>query len=213
VRAAIGLVAKAPVAGQVKTRLCPPCTPEEAAEIATALLLDTAASAAATGHDVWCVHLGDPAGLGALLPGVPLLAQRGADLGERLAGAQADLHGRGYDRVVLLGDCPTVEPALLAAAVAALDGADVVLGPARDGGYTLIGTAVPRPEVLVDVEMSTPRVLADTLARAEAAALRVALVAERHDLDTVADLAAALAAGQLDHAPRTRAAAVALAGR
>jgi uncharacterized protein len=206
VRAAIGLVAKAPVAGKVKTRLCPPCTPEEAAEIATALLLDTAASAAATGHDVWCVHLGDPAG--------QERAQRGADLGERLAGAQADLHGRGYDRVVLLGaDCPTVEPALLAAAVAALDGADVVLGPARDVGYTLIGTAVPRPEVLVDVEMSTPRVLADTLARAEAAALRVALVAERHDLDTVADLAAALAAGQLDHAPRTRAAAVALAGR
>jgi uncharacterized protein len=201
---ALGLIAKTPAAGAVKTRLCPPLGGEEAAAAAAALIADTGANAAATGHDVWGVHAGAPDGIAELLPaGARLLAQRGHGLAERLATAQADLHARGYGRVVLLGgDCPTVDAAYLTQAVAALDVHDIVLGPACDGGYTLIGTRRPHPR-LFDVEMSTPRVLGDTLAHAAATGLRCRCLAPRYDLDTAADLLAAADAGQLGHAPRT----------
>jgi uncharacterized protein len=204
--AAIGLICKTPAAGAVKTRLCPPLAGEQAAMVAAAMLADTAANAAATGHDLWCVYAGDPDGLPALLPGgARLLAQRGDNLARRLAAAQTDLHGRGYERVLLLGgDCPTVEPAYLAEAVAALRDHDVVLGPAVDGGYTLIGTRRAEP-ALFDVEMSTPHVLSETLSRAAAVGLRAWSLAPRRDLDTADDIAAALAEGQLDAAPRTAA--------
>jgi uncharacterized protein len=205
-RTAIGLIAKAPTPGRVKTRLCPPLTPAEAAEVAAALLADTAANAAATGHDLWAVHTGEEDGIAALLPpDTPLLAQRGEGLAERLAAAQADLHRVGYLRVVLLGgDCPTVTPCYLMEAIALLDVHDVVLGAAADGGYTLIGSSGVAP-ALFAVEMSTPRVLADTLDRAAAGGLRFARLPARHDLDDAEDLLDAAATGQLASAPRTSA--------
>jgi rSAM/selenodomain-associated transferase 1 len=205
VKVAIGVVAKAPVAGAVKTRMCPPCTPTEAAAVAAALLGDTVTAAVSTGHPTWCVATGDQRVLRAALPsGVPLLPQVGEGLGQRLANALAALDG---DRVLLVGaDCPTVDGAYLAAAVAALDEADVVLGPAVDGGYTLIGAHGPHPELFAGVPMSTPRVLAATVERARRARLSVRLLGVRHDIDTVEDLLAAGRAGQLAGAPRTRAA-------
>jgi rSAM/selenodomain-associated transferase 1 len=206
VSVAIGLIAKSPVAGEVKTRLCPPLSPAEAATVAADLLLDTASNAAATGHAVVCVHHGEADPLRALLgPRIALLAQRGDGLGARLAAAQADLHGQGHDRVLLLGaDCPTADPDLLRVALAALDDADVVFGPAADGGYTMIGTRAPTPHLFPGVAMGTAAVLEQTLALARAAGTKVALVGERHDLDVAADFAAALRAGQLDRAPRSR---------
>ena len=203
-RVAIGLIAKTPVAGAVKTRLCPPLSPEQAAALAAAMLADSADNARASGHDVWCVHAGAPDGLPALLPaGTPLLAQRGAGLAEALAAAQRDLHALGYDRVVLLGaDCPTVEPAYLRAAATALRTSQLVLGPASDGGYNLIGTRRAHASLFA-VEMSTPRVLTDTLVRARALRLSSRCLPPRRDLDTVEDLRCALQAGELSHAPRT----------
>jgi uncharacterized protein len=213
-RVAIGLIAKAPLAGAVKTRLCPPLSLAGAAALAAGLLLDAHDAARRTGHDVWCVYAGPVGPLRRLLPcGTHLLAQDGDDLAARLAGAQRDLHGHdhAYDRVLLVGaDCPTVDTALLRTAIASLDDADLVLGPAADGGYTLIGSTRPIPAFFAGVRMGTAAALRDTLAAAAAADLRVAEVEQRHDLDTIGDLRAALDAGQLAGAPRTRRAAARL---
>jgi len=208
VRPAIGVIAKAPVARQVKTRMCPPLTPDEAAALAAALLADTVATARDSGADVWAVTAGTAAGFsGVLPPELPHLAQRGDGLAARLAAAQADLFARGYERVLLLGgDCPTVPAAHLRSALALLEDADAVLGPARDGGYTLVATARPLAVLFAGVPMSTGHTLTATLAAAHGAGLRTALLPPRHDLDTIADLRAALAAGELASAPATLAA-------
>jgi len=200
---AVVLIAKTPLAGQVKTRLCPPLSGAQAAAVATALLCDAADAATATGADTWCAYHGDEAVLRRLLPdAVRLLPQRGGDLAQRLAAAQADVFAIGYERVVLYGaDCPTVAAADLCLALESLDHADVVLGPAADGGYTILASSRPTPALFDGVVMSTEQVLADTLRLA--AGLQVTLLDSRHDLDTVADLLAALDDGQLDNAPRT----------
>lgn len=203
-KSAIGLIAKAPIDGEVKTRLCPPLEPHEAREVAISMLRDGADAAGATDADLWCVHTGDPALLTLHLPsGTSLLLQRGAGLAERLANAQRELHDVGYDRVLLVaGDAPTVDTDYLDAGLAALVDHEVVLGPAVDGGYTLIGSSRPTP-TLFAVTMSTDAVLDDTIAQAVAADLRVCLLAERGDLDTLQDLVIAMDAGWLAHAPRT----------
>jgi rSAM/selenodomain-associated transferase 1 len=204
-RNAVVLIAKAPLPGQVKTRLCPPLSTVQAAAVASALLRDTADAATATDADTWCAYHGDKMVLRRLLPdAVGLLPQRGEDLAQRLAAAQADVFARGYERVVLYGaDCPTVGAADLCSALRSLDQTDVVLGPAADGGYTLLASSRPTPELFDGVVMSTDRVLADTLSRA--AGLTVTLLGTHHDLDTIADLLAALDSGQLNGAPRTHA--------
>ena len=208
VSVAVGLMVKAPVAGAVKTRLHPPLSYEQARDAAVAMLCDCAATVRSTGAQLWCVHTGPSSDL---LPHVPsdarFLPQRGEGLGQRLANAQNDLHAAGHDQVVLLGaDCPTVGPSYLRGAIAALDDHELVLGPAIDGGYTLIGSRTPDPG-LFEVEMSTTTVLVDTLARAADLGRSHRVLAERTDLDTVGDLLVALEAGWLDHARHTRAVA------
>ncbi|MGH8934486.1 MAG: TIGR04282 family arsenosugar biosynthesis glycosyltransferase [Egibacteraceae bacterium] len=213
--AAIAVIAKSPVPGRVKTRMQPALDPTESADLAGRLLLDAIDQAAGTGADVWCSYAGPPQPLRALLPAnVPLLEQRGAGLAERLRATQSDLFSVGYASVILFGgDCPTVGTAPLRKALATLrrDPSRAVLGPAADGGYTLLATAVPTPHLFDGVQMSTDRVLSDTLDRAVRAGTPVTLLEVRHDLDTANDLVTALRAGQLDAAPRTRAIAERLA--
>ena len=206
------MVAKAPVPGQVKTRLTPGLTPVQAAEVARALLADTLANADRVHGDRWWVHAGCTAEVArSVPPGVALLEQVGETFAQRLAAAQAALFSRGYDRVVLLGaDCPTVGPRDLRRALGALEAADVVLGPARDGGYTLLGACAPAAGLFLGVPMGTGSVLSATLERARALDLSVALTPQRHDLDTLEDLRAASAAGELDGAPVTSALLAAL---
>ena len=206
---AVALVAKAPEVGKVKTRFCPPCSPEEATEFARAFLLDT--SEFITGEDFagvidpWCTYLGGAQILRALLPeGIQLLEQRGADLDERLANSAQDLFAMGYQRVVLMAaDSPTVNHEYLQKALRELDDHDVVLGPADDGGYTLIAMKADEPTLFVGIEMSTERVLRETIERAERKDLEVSLLETLYDLDTIDALLASHAAGQLIHARRT----------
>jgi 2-phospho-L-lactate guanylyltransferase (CobY/MobA/RfbA family) len=149
--------------------------------------------------------------LGRLAPGFDLLAQGGGDLGDRLAACLADLLRAGADRVAMVGaDTPHVPPASYRRAFALLDQADVVLGPALDGGYYLVAAKASRPELFVGVPMGTEMVLAETLTRAVRGGLAVALLPPLRDLDRVEDLTAAVAAGELDGAPATRAAATEL---
>jgi glycosyltransferase A (GT-A) superfamily protein (DUF2064 family) len=150
-RTAIAVLAKTPVPGSVKTRLCPPCTPEQAALLARAALEDTlAAVTSVAGVRPVLVLDGDPSEWADRIAIVP---QRGRGLDERLASAFADLGGP----AVLVGmDTPQLTPPQLSAAVAQLQapGTGAVLGPARDGGYWLIGLPGPDDAVFLGVPMS-----------------------------------------------------------
>jgi uncharacterized protein len=209
-RDALAVMAKEPVAGLAKTRLVPALGERGAARAATAMLADTLAAVRASGADPWLCFT--PAGarerLRRLAPGFRLLPQAAGDLGDRLAACLADLLAAGADRVAIVGaDTPHVPRASYRQAFALLDEADVVLGPALDGGYYLVAATVARPELFVGVPMGTDVVLAETLARAARGGLVVALLPPLRDLDRVEDLAAALAAGDLEAAPATLAAA------
>jgi uncharacterized protein len=196
---ALLVIAKEPVAGRVKTRLCPPCTPEQAARLAQAALEDTLAACdrAAGGGRRVLVLSGRPS---AWLPsGWEVIPQRGEGLAERLAAAFADVDGPAF----LVGmDTPQVSPDMVAEGLAALDRADAVFGPATDGGYWAIGLREPDPAVFAGVPMS--RVFTGAIQRARLAALGLRTV-DLPPLRDVDDIAAARAVALED--PGTRFAA------
>ena len=193
-RRALVVVGKAPIAGQVKTRLCPPLTLAQAAGLHHAFLGDTVALASAgLVADVAVLYPPRPGAEAALAAAVGsavrLLPQRGEGLGDALAGAAADLFGHGYDQVALLSsDNPTLPPAYVAAAFAALDRHDVALGPAEDGGYYLIALGRPHLGLFERITWSTAAVFAETCERAAALGLRVATTPRWYDVDDVAGL-------------------------
>lgn len=194
----LAVIAKAPVAGRVKTRLCPPCTPGQAAALAEAALRDTLAAmadaAAIAGRAVARSIVLDGAP-GAWLGGEQVIAQRGGGLDERLAHAFADLGGP----LLIVGmDTPQLTGVLLAQALAALDDHDAVLGPATDGGYWGIGLRRADPRALLGVPMSVEHTLAAQRARLRALGLGVADAATLVDVDTIEDAAHVAA-----HAPGT----------
>jgi uncharacterized protein len=183
------IIAKEPVPGRVKTRLTPPFTPEEAAALAEAALIDTQHAAAAVPVRRLVLALDGRPGRW-LVPGFDVIAQRGAGLDERLAWAFTDSWAALAVPMVLIGmDTPQLTPALLSAAVAPLaDGtADAVFGPADDGGFWLLGLRRPDPALLLGVPMSTPRTGAVQLARLDRAGLRVAMLPSLTDVDTVTE--------------------------
>ncbi len=121
---------------------------------------------------------------------VTLMAQRGDDLGSRMQAAIEDTLAAGATPVVLVGsDLPHLPPAHVEAAFGQLDaGRDVVLGPAEDGGYYLIGMRCPQPAVFSGIDWGTPRVLTQTLAAAGRAGLDVALIEPWYDVDRPDDV-------------------------
>lgn len=192
---ALVVMAKAPVPGRVKTRLCPPCTPEQAARVASAALADTLAAAARAraGRRVLALD-GDPAAVDA--HGFEVILQRGADLGARLGAVVGDV---GAPLLVVGMDCPEVTAELLDRGLAALaaPGVDAVLGPAADGGYWAIGLAQARPEAFAGVPMSRPDTGARQRERLEELGLAVAELPRLADLDRFEDLAVAPAGSRL----------------
>jgi len=196
------VLAKAPLPGRVKTRLCPPCTPEEAAALAEAALADTLDAVAACGASRRILALeGEP---GPWLPtGFEVVPQCAGGFDERLASAWAAAGGPG----VQIGmDTPQVTAGLLDGALAALDTAGAALGHAVDGGWWAIGLRRPDPAVFRGLPMSTDRTGAAQEARLRSLGLEVASLTSLVDFDTVDDLPAVVAAG-----PSTRTAD--LAGR
>jgi uncharacterized protein len=194
------VLAKAPEPGRVKTRLCPPCDPDEAARLAEAALVDTLSAVAATPTRRRVLVLdGTP---GAWLPtGVEVLPQRGGGLDERLAHAFADVGEGG----VLIGmDTPQVTPELLADSLRRLHTApaDAVLGPAVDGGWWAIGLRAPDPAVFVGVPMSTAGTCRAQRARLGFLGLRTVSLPRIRDVDDIDD---AIAVAR--EAPRSRFAA------
>jgi hypothetical protein len=190
------VIAKAPVPGRVKTRLCPPCTPRQAAALAEAALRDTLAAALCSRARRRVLALDGAPGPW-LPPGFEVLPQRGDGLAERLANAFADVGGPAF----LVGmDTPQLTPQLLDAGLAAC--AEAVLGLTYDGGYWGIGLRSPDPAVFAGVPMSAAVTGAFQRARLEALGLRPLLLPALRDVDTIADAEAVARA-----APHTRFAA------
>ena len=193
----VTIIAKAPVAGEVKTRLCPPCTPEQAARIAAAALADTFAAveevAAATGARR--VLLLD----GALQDWMPttfeVVSQRGDGLEQRLCNGFVDL-GPG---VIVGMETPHVVSALAGAIDAARCGIDTI-GLALDGGYWMIGlcaeSAAMAPDLFEGAAMSATHTGLSQIGRLHAHGRRVRLLPIARDLDTIEDLKAVVVSGR-----------------
>lgn len=182
--ATIVVLAKAPRPGGVKTRLCPPCTPAQAAQLASAALHDTLAAvraAPAGGRRV--LALDGPTDACAA-DGFEVIAQRGDGLGERLAAAFADV---GTPALLVGMDTPQLTPALLVRGVRALERADAVIGPALDGGYWAIGFRRAAPGAFSGVAMSSASTLAQQRVRLGALGLTVAELPALRDVDDFAD--------------------------
>ena len=178
------VIAKAPVPGRVKTRLCPPCTPEQAARLARAALEDTLAAAAGATHAGRRLLVLDGAPGAWLPPEWEVVEQRGDGLAERLAAAFEDAGGPAF----LVGmDTPQVSPALLAAGIDAVQEADAVFGAALDGGYWGIGLRGPDPRVFDRVPMSADNTGAVQLVRLAILGLRTAILPPLRDIDTIED--------------------------
>ena len=195
-RFALLVIAKAPVPGFAKTRLCPPAPPGQAADIAAAALLDTldavfrvpgAAPVVAMTGDLAAAARGGE--IAAALHRTTLIAQRGWDFGARLANAHADTAAvhTGLPVLQIGMDTPQVTPRSLTEAIQpVLDGGSAVLGPAEDGGWWALGLADPRQaHVLAGVPMSRPDTGARTLLALSALGPRTA--ATLSDVDTMAD--------------------------
>lgn len=210
---AVFIMAKAPRAGEVKTRLCPPLTGPEAAALYGSFLQDKIEQVrtlrGATPAVAYAPEAERPL-FHAMAPDFRLVAQRGPDLGARLANGFAEFLGNGHAGAVAIdSDTPTLPTEHLEEAVARLRRGDVdlVLGPSEDGGYYLIGLREPHPELFEAIRWSTPEVMPETLRRAEARGLRVVLLPTWYDVDVPADLArlrAALAASQAPTPRHTR---------
>ncbi|MDQ3454679.1 MAG: DUF2064 domain-containing protein [Actinomycetota bacterium] len=190
------VIAKEPVAGRVKTRLCPPCTPEQAAQLASAALEDTLAAVRATPAARRVIALdGDPTQLD--LTGFDVLPQRGTGLGARLAHAIIDaMAGPHRARPTLLVgmDTPQLDPVLLADALELLVATGAVLGMAADGGWWALGVSEPEGgAVLADVPMSQADTGALTGAALARKGIRWAALAELRDVDTIEDARAVAA--------------------
>jgi uncharacterized protein len=190
----IVVLAKAPVPGRVKTRLCPPCTPAQAATIAAAALADTldTATASQAGRRVLALDgRYDPP------PGWIVLPQRGGSLGARLAAAFADTHRPGTATLLVGMDSPQLTRHDLDDAFGRLlmpGGPGAVLGPAADGGWWALGLRDSRhASVLPGIATSTGDTGADTRAALRRRGLRVADLRTLSDVDTTADASAVAA--------------------
>ncbi|HET9846142.1 MAG TPA: TIGR04282 family arsenosugar biosynthesis glycosyltransferase [Nitrospira sp.] len=208
-RTALVIFAKAPVPGGVKTRLCPPLTADEAATIHGTFVLDTLerTKAAVTklklhaDRYLACAPSSSLAFFRILeeRQAVSLIEQEGEDLGARMNRACETLFQRGYQQVLIVGtDVPSLPLDYYRQALDQLERHDVVVGPALDGGYYMIGLKKLLPALFQGIPWSTDRVLTMTREKAVDMGLRVALLPEWRDVDTLEDLRVLIDASILD---------------
>lgn len=192
---ALAIMAKAPVAGSVKTRLVPPLTAEQAATLYRALLLDQFEHlrqfTSAARYVFYAPAEAEPLLFDLAGADYAYLAQSDGDLGARMEHVFAELRRLGHENVVLVGsDLPALPLAILDEAFRRLASTanSVVLGPSQDGGYYLIGMNRATPEVFANMTWSHGQVLSATLARLDRLGLSYSLLPTWFDLDIAADL-------------------------
>jgi uncharacterized protein len=192
----LAVIAKAPLPGRAKTRLSPPCTPEQAAAIASALLADVLAVARhVAGVRLVVLFDGEPT---AWLPeGVPVVQQRAGGIDQRLELAFQDLPSPALivaaDADVGVSDVHALVEPLVSGDV------DAALGPAHDGGYWAIGLARPIRDAVRGVPMNAAHTGAAQLDRLHQLGLRVHVGPCRRDVDTFDDALAVAAARPTGH--------------
>lgn len=182
---ALIVMARAPFAGRSKTRLCPPCTPEQAADLAKAALEDTLEAVTATRAARRVLALeGAPGGW--IPEGFEVIDQRGNGLGRRLAAAFADV---GAPALAIGMDTPQLTPGMLNWALDALlsPGVDSVLGPAEDGGYWAIGLRAADARVFEGVPMSTAHTCEAQLKALDRLGLVTSILPRLRDVDYFED--------------------------
>ncbi len=197
--AALVIFAKAPIPGQVKTRLCPPLTPDEAASLHGSFVLDALERSRE-------VDRKEPVRVDRFLACAPpadhvffkimeerqrvrLLHQIGDDLGTRMDHAFKETFALGYRRVLLVGtDVPSLPTSYYGQAFSLLSEHDLVLGPSLDGGYYLIGLKRPVSDLFMGISWSTDQVCSLTRVKAETLGLKTALLPTCRDVDTIDDL-------------------------
>jgi rSAM/selenodomain-associated transferase 1 len=223
---ALAILCKTPSAGESKTRLAPLLGPEECAQLSSCFIADLSntiqtltSNGDVVGYAVYTPEGSETVLKGLLPPDFSLVAQFEGDFGARLERGMEDLIGLGHLGAILINsDSPTLPRQILRAAVDAVRSGDkVVLGPAVDGGYTLIGLSRPHPHLFEQIPWSTEGVLKSTLERAREIDLPAVVLDAWYDVDDAASYAIleselvgarpafASAAIPLEDAPRTRA--------
>jgi uncharacterized protein len=190
---ALGIFVKAPTPGRVKTRLAGELGPRGAAEVYRRIGKQVVTSTVGPGYQttVWFTPRSEGRLVRKWLDSVEMVIFRpqvGTGLGARLTAAFAREFGAGARRVVMIGsDCPGVDGRVVREAFSALSDRDLVLGPALDGGYYLIGLTAPAPGLFRRIPWSTDAVASQTLARASALGLSHQALSPLRDVDTARD--------------------------
>lgn len=216
-RAALLVFARLPVPGEVKTRLLPALSGEEAARLYDAFLRDALDQYRALGADLrlYLAPPADPIPPDLAPDGVQVLVQHGPDLGARLLRAFVESFAAGYERLVVVGtDHPTLPAAFVEAAFDALaEPLSVCIGPSDDGGYYLLGMNELYPQLFQGMRFSRPDVFDETMARAAQTNAALTVLPPWYDVDTPATLLrlAQELASMPDPPPRTREAVARLA--
>lgn len=190
---ALVIMFKVPEPGTVKTRLVPPLSYEEASALYSCFLEDIFEKVSRIpGVEVYAAYTPEWAGekaAGFVPAGVEAFAQQGVDLGERMYNALTRLFEKGHRKVVLIGsDSPDMPVEYITEAIALLDGARVVLGPAADGGYYLIAMNELFTAPFVNMRWSNDAVLKETVKRLKEHSIGYKLLPPWHDIDRVEDL-------------------------
>ena len=190
---ALIIMAKAPLPNEVKTRLIPLLSPEEASNLYHCFLLDKITqvkSIRETRHFVAYTPPNSEAFFRSIMPPrFSLINQVGEDLGERLANVSKNLFNRGAEKVIILdSDTPNLPTDHIREGLSQLDNVDVVLGPCEDGGYYLIGMRSCIPELFRGIPWSTSEVAELTMKKANVLGLAVSLLPGWYDVDTIIDL-------------------------
>ncbi len=187
---ALVIFVRNPISGQVKTRLAKDIGDERALEIYLQLLQHTLEitrglsfrkfiyyADEVSDYDLWSV------------PGYTKRKQNGNDLGERMLNSFKELFDQGFTRIVIIGsDCLQLKTETLEEAVALLESNAAVIGPARDGGYYLLGLTKFYPDLFIDKPWSTDLVFAKTIADFNQQGISYALLEELSDIDDSTDL-------------------------
>lgn len=190
----VAVFAKAPVPGEVKTRLAPLLGTEGAALLHAALVRRTLAVAAESGVgrvELWCTPDASHPLFATCAAefGAALRVQQGADLGQRMRAAFDAALGENAALVLIGCDCPALDAAVLREAATALAAHDAVIAPAEDGGYVLVGLSRPQPALFAGIEWGGSSVMADTRARLERAGARWKELETLWDIDRPEDYA------------------------
>jgi rSAM/selenodomain-associated transferase 1 len=184
----LGIFAKEPVAGEVKTRLCPPLTSEQACRLYRAFLEETVTVMGAGPFDLVLFYSGRESFFRGAFPGLPLAPQGEGSLGVRMSRALETLLAGAGPAALIGSDIPDLPLSLVQGAFRALDRVDVVTIPAADGGYVLVGERRHHPPLFRDIPWSSNAVLAATRRRAAEGGISYAEVGSWDDVDDLASL-------------------------